>query len=280
MEEYEEYAINDNALELDVIRDFLYQDNHEGEDMMNFESTEHENLIAHDCNHLINDENKIFLNWDYAMKEIEKYGSKQGFKIRCYHVERSNNIIRRRTLVCEHFGQPEATKSKDKKKETTSKRIGCIWQINLSCPKKNNSHKESLEFTVDMINDIEFFVTKMNCSPQQIHKALEKKHSVKIYMPVLYQAFVLKLFTMGMSSTFQIESYNLKIKRLIFNSNTILLELADKLSLCILEEDKKTEYTLFRALIPKAVLVATANTILPNVCDMLHKYLIVEMLKI
>ncbi|CAG8846239.1 8018_t:CDS:1, partial [Gigaspora margarita] len=83
-----------------------------------------------------------------------------------------------------------------------------------------------------------------------------------------------------MSSTSRVESYNSKIKRLIFNSNTTLLELADKLSLCILEEDKKTEYALFRASIPKAVLVATADTILPNVCNMLRKYLTVEMLKI
>ncbi|CAG8551943.1 34252_t:CDS:2 [Racocetra persica] len=74
----------------------------------------------------------------------------------------------RRTLVCEHFGQPEATKSKGKKKKTTSKH-------------------ESLEFMVDMIKDVEFFVTKMNCSPQQIHKALEEKYSVKIFMPVLYR---------------------------------------------------------------------------------------------
>ncbi|CAG8755098.1 15574_t:CDS:2 [Gigaspora margarita] len=70
------------------------------------------------------------------------------------------------------------------------------------------------------------------------------------------------------------------IKRLIFNSNTTLLELAKKLSLYILEEDKRTEYALFHASIPKAILVATADTILPNVCYMLCKYLIVEMLKI
>ncbi|CAG8747126.1 18424_t:CDS:1, partial [Gigaspora margarita] len=77
-----------------------------------------------------------------------------------------------------------------------------------------------------------------------------------------------------------VESYNLKIKRLIFNLNTTLLELANKLSLCILEENKKIEYALFHVSIPKAVLVATANTILPNVCNMLRKYLIVEMLKV
>ncbi|CAG8847109.1 26308_t:CDS:2, partial [Gigaspora margarita] len=99
---------------------------------------------------------------------VEKYGNKQEFNIRCYHVERSNGAIRRRTLVCEHYSQPEATKSKDPKKVTTSKHVG-------------------------------------------------------------------------------FESYNSKIKRLI-------LELAERLSLCILEEDKRTEYALFCVLIPKAVL--------------------------
>ncbi|CAG8837725.1 15775_t:CDS:1, partial [Cetraspora pellucida] len=43
-----------------------------------------------------------------------------------------------------------------------------------------------------------------------------------------------------------------------------LLELAKKLSVCILKENKKTEYTLFHVLIPKTVLTVTANTILSN----------------
>ncbi|CAG8463013.1 12974_t:CDS:2, partial [Racocetra fulgida] len=55
---------------------------------------------------------------------------------------------------------------------------------------------------------------------------------------------------------------------------------AKKLTACVLEEDKKTEYALFRASVPKAALVATADSILPNVCKMLRKYLTVEMLKI
>ncbi|CAG8847721.1 30678_t:CDS:1, partial [Racocetra persica] len=42
---------------------------------------------------------------------------------------------------CEHFGQPDATKSKDQKKETTTKRVGCTWQINLLCPEKENPNK-------------------------------------------------------------------------------------------------------------------------------------------
>ncbi|CAG8824931.1 20400_t:CDS:2, partial [Cetraspora pellucida] len=69
------------------------------------------------------------------------------------------------------------------------------------------------------------------------------------------KAFVLKLFTAGMSSTSRVESYNAK-------------------------KTKKTEYALFRASVPKAALVATADSILPNVCKMLCKYLTVEMLKI
>ncbi|CAG8796209.1 43785_t:CDS:2, partial [Gigaspora margarita] len=101
----------------------------------------------------------------------------------------SSDCIRRCTLVCEHYRKPDATKSKDSKKKTTSKHVGYIWQINLSCLEKDNPHKmESLEFTTNMVRDVEFYVRKMNCSSQQIHKALEKKYSVKVYMPVLHRA--------------------------------------------------------------------------------------------
>ena len=122
-----------------------------------------------------------------------------------------NGEVRRRTMVCEHFGHFEATKSKDPKKETTTKRVGCIWQINLSCPEKDNPNKlvyvaklinehknhnldqarynfqENIIFITEITEDVKFFETKMNCSPQQIHKALEEKYFVKVYMPVLQQ---------------------------------------------------------------------------------------------
>ncbi|CAG8700596.1 18169_t:CDS:2 [Gigaspora rosea] len=42
-------------------------------------------------------------------------------------------------------------------------------------------------------------------------------------------------------------------------------KLAEKLIACVLEEDKKTEYALFRASVLKAALVATADSILPNI---------------
>ncbi|CAG8803504.1 15548_t:CDS:2, partial [Cetraspora pellucida] len=46
--------------------------------------------------------------------------------------------------------------------------------------------------------------------------------------------------------------------------------LAEKLMIYVLEEDKKTEYILFCMLVPKAALVVTADSILLNICKMLH----------
>ncbi|CAG8728027.1 8417_t:CDS:2, partial [Racocetra persica] len=107
---------------------------------------------------------------------------------------------------CEHFGQSEMTKSKDPKKETTTKRIGCTWQINLSCPEKENPNKivyiaklvneyknhdfnqarynfqENIAFTKEITNDIEFFVTKMNCSPNKFDQTNDAS---KLYQELL-----------------------------------------------------------------------------------------------
>ncbi|CAG8600450.1 4198_t:CDS:2, partial [Scutellospora calospora] len=63
---------------------------------------------------------------NHAMNMTEKYEKKQEFKIHCYHIERSNRNIRRCILVYEYFRQPELTKSKNSKKETSSKHIECI----------------------------------------------------------------------------------------------------------------------------------------------------------
>ena len=172
------------------------------------EKNEIENLEGHQ--HYELQESLMFHNWEHAMNEIKKYEKREGFRTRCYRIEKlKNGEVRRRTLVCEYFGHLEATKSKDPRKETTTKRVGCIQQINLSCPEKDNPHKliyvaklinehknhdldqvcynfqKNITFTTEMTEDVKFFVTKMNCSPQQIRKALEEKYFVKVYMPVL-----------------------------------------------------------------------------------------------
>ncbi|CAG8779498.1 25490_t:CDS:2 [Gigaspora margarita] len=110
-----------------------------------------------------------FYEWDYANDRLDTLYTKHNI---------SNNLknsnILRYTTVCEHFGQPKMTKSKDLKKETTTKQIGCMWQKNIA-------------FTKEITDDVKFFVTKMNCSLQQIYKALEEKYFVKVYIPILQQ---------------------------------------------------------------------------------------------
>ncbi|CAG8705123.1 22185_t:CDS:2, partial [Cetraspora pellucida] len=383
--------------------DILYNNNHV---KFNVSSNVLCNITQnkYECNNVEDVENN---RYSELREEVKRYEKEQGFRMCCYHVEKSKNgDIQRCMLVCEHFGQPEIMKSKDPKKKTTSKCIGCTWQINLSCLEKENPHKiiyitklvdehknhdldlsrynfqENIEFTTEMIQD-------------QVRKALEEKYFIKIYMPVLHRKeadpqwyvqvdwdsnskatnhyeMALSLFlvvdnhlssrlvaqaltddetkemhswilqqikkathdaipqviftdadpalvaairdefptTNALHCMFHITqniAFNLKnhlkdqydefVKNFfkvqqigfvpIFEYRwKLLLEkynnvnLVDKLMACVLEEDKKTDYALFHASIPKAALVATASTILSNVCEMLRKHLIVEILKI
>ncbi|CAG8725732.1 23632_t:CDS:2, partial [Cetraspora pellucida] len=144
---------------------------------------------------------KVFNSWDVAIEEIEKYACRKGFGTRHLRVKKlENSDVRRCTIVCEHFGCPKQTKSKNLQNKTTSKCIGCTWQINISCPEKENPYRliyitkivdkhknyelnllyytfqESLKFSEKMLKDIEFYMKKMNCSPQQIRKALEESY--------------------------------------------------------------------------------------------------------
>ncbi|CAG8798567.1 24586_t:CDS:2 [Cetraspora pellucida] len=154
---------------------------------------------------------KVFNSWDVAIEEIEKYACRKGFGTRRLYVEKlENGDVQRHTIVCEHFGCPEQTKSKNPQNKTTSKCIGCTWQINISCLEKENPYRliyvtkivdkhknhelnlpyrtfqESFKFSEKMLKNIEFYVKKMNCSLQQICKALEESYpEYTIYMPVL-----------------------------------------------------------------------------------------------
>ncbi|CAG8833232.1 37377_t:CDS:2, partial [Gigaspora margarita] len=416
--------------ELPIFRNWNYKDNRFSELYTN-KHTKYDiisdTLYPNECN--MNIENnqyyelqvgKMFLNWDYAMSELKQYEKREGFRSHFYYTKKlDNGDIQRYTIVCEHFGQPKATKSKNPKKETMTKCIEYMWQINLLCPKKDNplktiyiaklvnEHKnhdldqahynfqENIAFTKEMTEDVEFF---------QIHKALKEKYSVKVYMQVLQQviqqfhpklcdqtndasklykellnkkevdpqwyvqvnwnpsskcllaqalmddetkeahSWILQQIKKAMNetapqviftnadpalvaairdkfSTTNILNCMFHIKCLLekYNNENVvnylqwlyankeswakafvlnylqqgyqllpglkviiqrLKELAEKLTACILEKDKKTKNALFHASVPKAVLVAIADTILPNVCKMIHKYLTMEILKI
>ncbi|CAG8849530.1 30269_t:CDS:2, partial [Gigaspora margarita] len=223
-------------------------------------------------------EGMSFRDWNHAMEEIEKYEKRHGFRMQCYHIEKfKNGDIRRRTIVCKHYGQPEVTKSKNPKKEAISKCVGCTWQINLSCPERENPYKiiyitklvnknknHNLDKALyDFIENIEFIPAMINDVIQQFHPKLydQTNDTSRLYKELLKKK---KMILDGISSTFRVESYNSKVKKLIFNSNTLLLELVKKLTVCIVKEDKKMEYALFRPSVPKTALVATADTILPN----------------
>ncbi|CAG8856565.1 16116_t:CDS:2, partial [Gigaspora margarita] len=79
--------------------------------------------------------------------------------------------------------------------------------------------QESLEFTADMVRDVEFYMRKMNCSPQQICKALEEKYSVKVNMPVLYQPSIQRIIEKKeIDPRWYVEC--LKFEDIILNDNT------------------------------------------------------------
>ncbi|CAG8853100.1 39696_t:CDS:2, partial [Gigaspora margarita] len=110
-----------NQPDFDIHNDVEYESDYPDNSMINLEGAQHGDIIENK-----NEELKVYVmfrDWDYAMTKIEKYRKRQGFKTRCYCVDRSSNCIRRRMLVCEHYGKPDMTKSKDPKKETTSKRV-------------------------------------------------------------------------------------------------------------------------------------------------------------
>ncbi|CAB4414328.1 unnamed protein product [Rhizophagus irregularis] len=81
---------------------------------------------------------KAFTTWKQAFETIESWAKQQGFNIIYSRVEKkSDGTFRRRTAQCEHHGN-YVTKSN---KETTTKRLGCAWHINLSEPTSKNPFK-------------------------------------------------------------------------------------------------------------------------------------------
>ncbi|CAG8815168.1 4597_t:CDS:2 [Gigaspora margarita] len=62
---------------------------------------------------------------------------KRGFDVIKDHVHREEDVIRRRTYICEHRHNYET----NSKKETSTKKILCSWHVNASClkAKKPNS---------------------------------------------------------------------------------------------------------------------------------------------
>ncbi|RHZ59531.1 hypothetical protein Glove_363g42 [Diversispora epigaea] len=81
-------------------------------------------------------EGKIFNIWQQTFEIIEGWTKQQEFKIKYSRVEKNpDGIFRKRTIQCEHQGKYV---SKSNNKQTTTKRIGCLWHVNLSEPQSEN----------------------------------------------------------------------------------------------------------------------------------------------
>ncbi|CAG8678934.1 7502_t:CDS:2 [Gigaspora margarita] len=72
-----------------------------------------------------------------------------------YELQLKNNDIRRRTIVCKHFELPETTKSKDSKKETTTKQIGVHGNEhkNHDLNQARYNFQKNIAFTKEMTDD-------------------------------------------------------------------------------------------------------------------------------
>ncbi|GBC14651.2 hypothetical protein GLOIN_2v1796089 [Rhizophagus irregularis DAOM 181602=DAOM 197198] len=126
---------------------------------------------------------KAFTTWKQAFETIESRAKQQGFNIIYSRVEKkSDGTFCRRTAQCEHHGN-YVTKSN---KETTTKRLGCAWHINLSEPTFKNPFKYVY---ITTLHEIEFLTIKCRMGSATQRQYLEAKFPGQIiYDNDLYKA--------------------------------------------------------------------------------------------
>ena len=78
---------------------------------------------------------KVFENWSICDQFISNWSKSKGFGVIKDRVTKEGDNIRQRVYICEH-GKKHAFNSN---KESSSKKISCLWHVNASCPNANNS---------------------------------------------------------------------------------------------------------------------------------------------
>ncbi|RIB13463.1 hypothetical protein C2G38_2325729 [Gigaspora rosea] len=170
----------------------------------NMESTDHfADIIAEN----MDTSSQITLIAGNAKNDTSKLFSRsKEFNIIKKCVSRENDIIRRRTYVCEHGRRYESNSNK----ETGTKKILCSWHVNASCPKSRNpdsaifintlvdEHNHELnvdiitfeqekKFSKEMVDDIEFLTKHCRIGATIQSRYLEGKYPSKpIYSKNLY----------------------------------------------------------------------------------------------
>ncbi|CAB4387304.1 unnamed protein product [Rhizophagus irregularis] len=209
--------------------------------------------------------------------------------------KKSDGTFRRRTAQCEHHGN-YVTKSN---KETTTKRLGCAWHINLSEPTSKNPFKYVYITTLHDIhsynlnpNIIQFGDNKY--IPSEIMKEIEfltikcrmgaatqRQYLEQYLINTLYNTkeswahpWTCHQFTAGFHASSPVESINVWIKSYIFNSNISLCELGDVIERRQIAENKKYQLVLWKAAIPCVpTQISTAAFMFTSINQKLEEYL-------
>ncbi|CAB4436064.1 unnamed protein product [Rhizophagus irregularis] len=77
---------------------------------------------------------KTLASWTICDQFISNWGKSNGFGVIKDKVVKEGVEIRRRTYICEH----ERKYTCKSAKETSTKKMLCLWHVNASCPKVNN----------------------------------------------------------------------------------------------------------------------------------------------
>ncbi|CAG8753034.1 1630_t:CDS:2 [Cetraspora pellucida] len=140
-----------------------------------------------------------YTSWDLAEARLNSYAKATGFSLHRKRVTINNDgEVRRRTFECSHSGEPISNKVVDLSQQCNrnSKKVSCTWHVNLSKPKSSpvilvtsivGEHNHEMQpdamlydpkyrkLSTEIIESIEFYVTKGNMRSKQILSLLTAK---------------------------------------------------------------------------------------------------------
>lgn len=165
-------------------------------------------ILSNENDYVLLYSGKRFKLWEECESFISAWAKHQGFRAIKDRVHRDGGVIRRRTYICSHGRTYESNSIKD----TATRKIGCPFIINASCPKlKNpedfviinkivNQHnhplnvsmiefEDSKKFTDLMLEDIKFMTVSCKFGATAQRKFLEGKYPTHpVYSRELYNA--------------------------------------------------------------------------------------------
>ncbi|CAB4384892.1 unnamed protein product [Rhizophagus irregularis] len=164
-----------------------------------------EMILSNENHHTLLYSERKFELWE-ACENFIIWAKQQGFRIIKDRIVCLEGIIRHRIYICSHSRTYESNFTKD----TVTKKIGCLFVVNTSCPKLKNSKEhviinkiveqhnhpldvlivefeDSRKFTDSMIEDIKFITVSCKFEATAQRKFLEGKYPTHpLYSQELY----------------------------------------------------------------------------------------------